>query len=315
MRKSLVIFLMLLLSAVIAQHASAQLVYGVKAGYTGYKLTGSDVYGGMNYVYNPSFGANLGIKFTTDFQLQFEFLYLTKGVHQLFTHKQTIHAFEQDTVQITIADVKKYDNTLKMNYLEVPVYLRKSFSLKGGVWPYDRKIGRVDFDLFLGGYFGYRFGGTVSQTTLWKQDITKRGITTPGTEVKYDTNSFFIGQNITITSVDSTYPKEMFIPYVPTNKPSASKDLAPFDAGIIVGAGFSLEVSEHAKLTLDMRYTMGLLTIDKTYFNDIEYLFTPDGSGLIQIAGNNFSMTTRRTKMDVKNSGIGLFLGYTYYLE
>lgn len=315
MKKTIFVFVLLILLTTVLQNASAQLVYGVKAGYTGYKLTGSDVYGGMNYVYNPSFGANFGIKFKTDFQLQFELMYLTKGVHQLFIHKQTIHAFEQDTVQITINDQKKYDNTLKTTYLEMPVYLRKSFSLKGGVWPYDRKVGRVDLDFFIGGYFGYRFGGTTKMSTLWKQDITKRGITTPGTEVIYDTTSFFIGQNISIVSVDSTYPKEMFIPYVPQNKPSASSDLAPFDAGILLGAGLSVEASEKSKITFDFRYSMGLMTIDKTYFNDITYYFTPDVSGLIQIAGNNFSMTTSRKKMDIKNSGIGFYIGYTIYLE
>jgi len=295
--------------------ANAQLTYGFKAGYTGYKLTGGDVYGGMNRVYNPAFGASIGVKFATDFHLIAEVNYITKGVHQLFTHQQTIHSFEFDTVAVTIADYKKYDNTLKTTYIDVPIMLRKSLSLRGGVWPYDRKIGRVDVDLFLGGYFGYRIGGSASLSTTWKQDITKYGNTTPGEYIQYDTTSFFIGQQATITSVDSTYPKELFVNSIPSGKPNASTDINSFDAGIIAGLGLSVEVTDKSKVSFDFRYTMGILSIDKTYFNDVEYIFTPDGSGSVVVAGNNFSMVTKRTKMDVKNSGIGFFLGYTMYVQ
>jgi len=314
MKKTSIIIVLALISSFWVNHADAQINYGIKAGYTGYKLTGSDVYGGMNYVYNPAFGGSFGIKFKTDFQLVAEINYVTKGVHQLFTTQQTIHSFEFDTVPVKTLDYKKYNNTLKTTYVDLPILLKKSFSFKGGVWPYDRKIGKVDFDLILGGYFGYRIGGSASLSTMWKQDITKKNITTPGTEIKYDTTGFYIGQKVKITSVDTTYPKELFTNYVPTSKPNASKDLSSFDAGIIAGLGMSVEVNDRSKISLEFRYSMGLLTVDKTYFNNVEYLFTP-GAGAILIGTESFAMTTRRTKMDVKNNGIGLFLGYTIYVQ
>ncbi|MBL6962625.1 MAG: PorT family protein [Bacteroidetes bacterium] len=292
----------------------AQFFYGVTGGYNGYKLTG-DTYGGMNYLNAPSFGAILGYKLKIDFNLQAEILYIDKGVHQLFTHQQTLTTTEFDTI-VTTLDIKKYDNELKLSYLEIPLLIKKSFSLRGGVFPYDRKTGKLDFDIFIGPYFGYRFGSSTKMKVLRTRDITKDGITTPGTETNYDSTSFFMGQNVTITRTDSTYNEDFFSNDVP-NYPSIS-GLNAIDAGITAGIGFSIEVSENSKFTVDGRYSMGLLTIDKTYFNDVDFLFSsfPVTNGVpVTIAANNFYRVERRTKIDLRNTGMGVYVGYIYFLR
>ncbi|MBT3423411.1 MAG: PorT family protein [Bacteroidetes bacterium] len=297
----------------IALSSQAQLFYGFKGGYTGYKLSG-DTYGGINSLKSPSGGAILGYKMKIDFSIQGEFLYVNKGVHQLFTHQKTVHSFESDTTPVTILDTKKYDNSLTLSYIEVPILFKKSFSFKGGVFPYDRKTGKLDLDIFLGPYMGYRFGSSNKLTTVWKQDVTIYNNTTAGVEANYDTTSFFIGQDVTITRVDTSFPEALFLNYIPKDKPSIS-GLSSFDAGITAGIGFSLEISENSKFTIDARYSVGILSIDKTYFNDVEYEFSPSTTGDLTIAGNKFAMVERRTKVDLKNTGMGVYLGYIYFLR
>jgi len=313
MKKTLVLFI-LFAGLLLSLQVNAQFFYGVKAGYTGYKLMGKDVYGGMNYVYGPSGGFIFGVKFKTDFNLQSEILYTTKGVHQLFTHKQIIHSFENDTTPVDITDYKKYDNVLKTQYVEIPILIKKSISFRGGIAPYDRKIGKLDFDMFLGPYFGYRFGSSVNMSTRWIQDKTIYGEVTPGTETVFDTNSFYMGRNVTVLSADTTtYPTAMFLPFSPGAEKFSSAGLNAIDLGLIAGIGFSYEVSQTSKLTFDARYSIGMLSIDKTYFNNVTHTFVADNSGTLEIASQFFSITTARTKVDVKNSGFGLYLGFIHY--
>ena len=315
MKKILVLSLLIggLLS--VSSNSSAQFFYGVKGGYTGFKLTGSDTYGGMNYVYGPSGGLILGLKFKIDFNLQSEILYTSKGVHQLFTHKQTLHSFQNDTTPVEIHDLKKYNNILNLQYIEIPILFKKSFSFKGGVGPYERPISKLDFDIFMGPYFGYRFGASTVMSTKWIQDKNIYGTVHPGTETSFDTNSFYIGRNSSVVSFDtSLYPNEMFMPFNPGGESFSSAGLNAIDAGVIAGLGFSLEVTERSKISFDLRYSMGFLSIDKTYFNNVVHTFVDDVNGYLEIASSRFSHTTKRTKVDLKNTGFGIYLGYIHYL-
>jgi hypothetical protein len=311
MKFTKILVLLFLFVTGLSLSSQAQFFYGFTAGYNGYKLMG-DTYGGINYMQAPSGGAIIGYKFLTDLNLQAELLYIDKGVHQTFTHQRTIYSFKNDTTQVITLDNKKYDNTLKLSYIEVPVFIKKSFSFKGGVFPYDRKIGKLDFDIFVGPYFAYRFGSSAKMTTLWQQDVTMSGTTTQNPEKNYDTTSFFMGQNVTISRTDTSYPEALFVTNVPTNNPSIS-GLSAIDAGITAGIGFSLEVSEKSKITLDARYSMGFLTIDKTYFNDVDYQYSPGGD--ITIAGNQFSRIETRSKIDLRNTGMGVYLGYIFFIR
>lgn len=303
----------------VASTANAQFYFGVKGGYTGYKLTGQDVYGGMNNVFGPSGGAIVGFKIVTDFAIQTEILYQTKGVHQLFTRQQTIYGFQNDTTPVTILDQKKYDNTLKMTYAEIPVLFKKSFSFKGGIFPYDRFISHTDIDFFIGPYFAYRLGATTKLSTMWKQDVTKYGKTELGNEVKFDTNRFFMGQKYSVASTDTvTYPTALFAGLKPNPQLNASSGLNSIDAGIIAGLGISIEVSETSKLTFDARFSKGFLSIDKTYFNNIKNTFEWDPTGTVgnvQVASKWFVQKSASTKSDLKNSGFGVYVGYIYYIN
>lgn len=295
------------------QKSNAQMFIGAQAGYLSTKIYGNDTYGGMNWNSNISGGLNFGFKVATDFNIQIDVLYSVKGTKQKFIMKDMINAYEHDTTQIYKEVTKQYDNILKLSYVEVPILFKKSFSFKGGIFPYERQVSKVDLDIFAGPYVGYLFSSSTNLNASRVVNKTVGGETS--TVSSGDTTSSFLIGNETITmATGEDVPAGLIdtISSVPTIRSIAN--LNKIDVGIMAGIGLSVELSKRSKFTLDARYSMGFLTIDNTYFNDIEYQFYPSGEGGYTANSENFGLNKITTKMDLKNTGFGFYLGYIHYL-
>ena len=315
--KSLVFILFLLLSAGIGNFSNAQLYMGGKAGLTGFKLKGSDVYGGINTKFGANVGFIMGLKLKTDLNLQAELLYSQKGFHQMFTEHIITNTQGTGGLPVTYDTTTKYNNTLTLSYLELPLMVKKSFSFRGGILPYKRETSTVDFDIFGGIYVGYLMSTAASFSSLQSaktvENDTIRASIDNVEQASY--HSFRIGQKMTV-KVDSTLgvSPEVASTYIDDSR-SISKGMFSIDAGILVGAGLSFEVSGNSKITLDARYSMGLLSIDKTYFNDNLYKITPGVAGDPTIGSIPYKKTVVHTKKSLKNSGFVFNVGYIFYLK
>ncbi len=313
--KKIVLSAIVILLMAGVQPSHAQFFYGATAGYLNSTGYGNDVFGGMNYMGGISAGLTMGFKIVTDFNVQWDLVYSTKGFNQKFIIKDLINAYENDTIQILRTVTKQHTNQLKLTYVEMPLYLKKSFSFKGGVFPYDRTISKWDFDILVGPYVGYLLGSTASLKAT--RQVTKEsayGVTTG--EVTDTASTFMIGQKVSavLMSSSDTASQATLLALLPKDSPSLSGGLNSIDVGFTVGAGFSLEVNETSKIFINARYSMGLMTIDKTYFNNVTYQFIPDNAGPYLINGNNYSTVESRTKIDLKNKGFGIYFGFIHYL-
>lgn len=304
---------LLLMIFLLGNVSDAQLFYGIKGGLNLSKLGGGDTYGGMNYKMGPIGGITIGYKIRTDFNLQGEILYSSWGVNQKYIIEETIETVENDSQKFTY-NKKVYDNSLDLTYIHVPLLVKKSFSFKGGVYPYQRAISMVDIDFFVGPSVSYLLSSSVDLSTKVYTTETL-GTTTTVQPERNGVESFGIGQNYTFVSSDTNqYSNDYFAEYE-ASAPSASSGLASIDVGVVAGAGLSFEVSPRSKLTIGARYNMGFLTIDKEYFNDVTYTFAPDAEGPVVVGGNSFSITEKRTKVDLKNQGVSFHLGYIHYID
>lgn len=264
------------------QISKAQLYLGATAGLNMSKIIGNDTFGGINNKIGISGGGIAGLKFSNNLSVQTEVLYSQKGINQLFTVVDN-YRFQQvgDEFTTTRVESKEFHNKLTLSYLEIPIFAKASISLRGGIHPYKRRIGRFDIDIFAGPYFGLLLGVNADMSTKL---TTKFVANVPGgdslmgspTEEFIDSVTFGMGRNC-IIGCDSVY--------APTKS-----ELLPMDIGILFGGGISLEMSTVSKFTLSVRYSMGLMTIDGTYFNN--------DTGAIEIKNKNF----------------GLHVGYIYFI-
>jgi hypothetical protein len=281
----------------------SQLTYGFKAGYGMNKLSGGDLYGGINWKSGVTGGLIIGYKFKTDFNFQSEILFDQSGMNQKFIQiNRTVH--DEGLDRISEDSTFTYDNSLNLTYVKVPLLLKKSFSFKGGTYPFLRSTSTIDLDVFAGPYVSYLISASSKFSTKVAVKTYKNGTNTKTeTETaindKYH-NSFHIGQS---GDTSSLIPPEFLQP-----RPALSDGIAKLDVGISVGLGLSFELNARSKLTIDARYSMGLLSIDNGYFsNKIYTLYTlPDGS-------TGYKATVN--KLDLKNSSINAFLGYIIYLD
>lgn len=316
--KSLAIIFFLLFSAGLGNISYAQLYMGGKAGVTSFKLKGGDTYGGINNKYGANVGFIMGYKLQTDFNLQGELLFVQKGMHQLFTEHVITNTQGPGGIPITYDTTTKYDNSLTLSYIEMPLMVKKSFSFKGGILPYRRETGIIDFDLYGGIYVGYLLSPAASfsslQSAFRKENDTIRESIADIEQVSY--HSFRVGQGMSVQIMDSTMgvTPEVAATYI-NDARDIKKGLFSIDAGILVGAGFSFEITGNSKLFIDCRYSMGFLTIDKTYFNDNKYLIYPGGENDPTMGGIPYKKTVVHTKKDLKNAGLALSAGYIMYLR
>jgi hypothetical protein len=327
--KNLFIILAFVLGSGFASYS--QFYYGASGGINAFKLKGSDVYGGMNYLNGISGGLTLGMKIVTDFSIHSGIYYNETGVSQKFTIREKIQTSERDTpVLLTVNRV--FSNKLKISYVQVPILFKKSFSLKGGVYPYQRVPGLSDIDLYLGPYVAYRFATKANMSASRQETKLKNGVTVNNPEVS-DTLSFRIGQNRTAVSADTAgFPSALFLPYIPTANPDISTGLKSLDIGIIAGIGASVEISAYSKLTFEARFIQGLVTIDKDYFNDVTYVYSLDNNYKNlpaeyvnkvtdknyakeeTIGANTFYRFDAKNPKDLRNSGFAYYIGIIHYL-
>jgi len=304
-----------------SNYAIAQKYYiGGKGGLTSFKLSGSGKYGGINSKFGANAGFIFGKKIVTDFNIQFELLYSQKGMRQKFTEK--VITSEQGTGGIPIISdtTTKFSNTLTLSYLELPILMKKSFSFKGGIIPYRRDIGIVDFDIFFGPYFGYLLSPSVSYSSLMSAVRTENDtVRSTASEVEQTSyHSFKMGQQMNIL-IDTTkvigLSTAVAATYLNNTRKLSTKTLNCFDVGIIMGAGFSIELSSSTKLFIDGRYSMGLLSIDKTYFSNDDYTIKPGGDKDPIYGTVPVKVSVKHNKLDLKNTGLGFNIGFIKYID
>lgn len=297
--------------------ANAQFFYGAKAGYLSSKLIGNDTYGGINWAGTPSLGLNFGVNLATDFNLHFDLVYATKGTNQKFIIKDYITGFLNDTTPTTKTVTKQHNNKLRLSYVQVPIYFKKSFSLKGGVFPYDRLISKTDIDFFVGTYVGYMIGSSanLSATRQETSDINGEITVGPTTDTA---SSFMMGQKASAMVVDDPTIAESTIlaQMVGEARPDIS-ELMKIDVGLNAGVGISVEISSDSKFYIETRASIGMLSIDKAYFNNYTYLLTETSNtegNIVDINGVNYSYTKASSTVDLRNVNIGVYMGFIHYV-
>jgi len=198
--------------------------------------------------------------------------------------------------------------------------LRKSFSIKGkNVYPYRRKISLTDIDVMVGPYVAYMISASENLDTKVSVQNTDNGVVTATEAEKGLTDAYHksmsIGKGVTIRSTDTlTIPVGPYLyPFLP-QRASINKGLNKFDVGIAAALGLSFELSPDVKLNIGGNYSMGLVTIDKEYYSNLTYTVTPGGS-VNRGGGTMASISKKATKVDLKNSGFGFYIGVVKYMK
>lgn len=288
--------LVLILLSIVPSLSFGQWILGAKAGYNFTKITGGGVYGGMNNKSGFEIGAVISKKLKVDFAFESGIFYSMAGVNQKFIQVKKESSNNPTTNdRISKDSTFRISNTLSLNYVKIPLMLRKSFSIKGSnLYPYKRKISITDIDIMIGPYVSYLLSASASYSNKVSVVTKVNDLTTSTEPEKGLTDDYH--KSFQIGFIDSTL--------VDSRRPSLSKGLNKFDVGITASLGVSFELSTSTKLMVGGNYSMGLLTIDKTYFNDI----TPG----VDSQGNP---VTNVTKKDLKNSSMGVYLAWVKYLK
>ena len=265
-----------------------QWILGVKAGFVNTKLTGADVYGGMNYKGGFEGGVVISKKLKVDFGFESGIFYSMAGVNQKYIEQNIVSYQDPVTQQIVKKDSTfRHINSLSLSYVKVPLMLRKSISIKGkNLYPYHRKISITDIDIMIGPYVSYLLSASEALDTKVAVTETRDGVPQP----------------------DGTKPEGPIKPEDTYHKTFG------IGQGIKVNLPADRTLSSSSKLTIGGNYSMGLLSIDKEYFSNLEYTITPGGSTDIG-TGTPVSITSKATKMDIKNSSIGAYIGFVKYLR
>ena len=290
----------LALLAIMPSLSYGQWILGFKAGYGSAKITGADVYGGMNNKSGADIGLIISKKLKVDFAFESGIFYTQSGVNHKFIQVKKVSYNDPSTGnRISSDSTFRYDNNISLNYLKIPLMLRKSFSIKGSnLYPYRRKISITDIDIMVGPYVGYLLSSSATFDTKVSVINKDNELTTSTEPEKALTDKYH--RSFQIGSIDTALALNGIT--VPT--PSVSSGLNKLDVGIQAALGLSIELSPNTKFMFGCNYSMGLLTIDKTYFNKVSLVI--DGNG---------TPTKSVKKMDLKNSNLGFYLAYVMYLK
>jgi hypothetical protein len=322
-KRFLLTFFTLAILVTVPSISFGQWILGVRGGFVNSKLQNTpDVYGGNNYKGGAEVGIVISKKLKVDFAFESGIFFSQAGFHQLFNQENKETYYHPVTnARITVDSFFRYDNTLSLNYLKIPLMLRKSISIKGSnLYPYRRKISITDIDIMFGPYVAYMMSSSASFDTKVSVKTIEDGTVTStvpetGMNDPYH-QSFKIGQGVTITSTDpTTIPVgPNLYPFLPA-RASLSEGLNKFDAGIMAAVGLSFELSSSVKLMLGGNYSMGLLTFDKEYFSDLEYVVSPGGT--IDIGGGTMVSISKNVskKMELKNTSLGAYVAVVKYFK
>lgn len=301
-----------------------QWILGLKAGLNYCKIDGKDIYGGMNYKPCVEAGFVISKKLKVDFALESGLFFSQTGVNQKFI---SITRTSYDSVGHRMSDDSTFrvSNSLSLNYVKLPLMLRKSFSIKGkNIYPFRRKISLTDIDIMVGPYVAYMISATETFDTKVSVQKTKDGVPngTPNAERGLNDQyhlSFNIGRD-TLNQIISTDLGMIAVstdlyPYLP-KRATIQKGLNRLDVGLTAALGLSFELSPDMKLNIGGNYSMGFLSIDKEYYSDLTYTVSPGGNINYKGTGQLISISKKvKRKMDLKNTGFGFYVGVVKYLK
>jgi len=295
--------------------SKAQFFIGAKAGGLNTTIQ-TEIDRGINSKIGYSGGVTLGYSFSDVFTLQPDILYSIKGFSQSYTktHQITSNANPDTLVDVT----NEYDNSLNANYIEMPVLFKFNISLGGGVVPYDSPDGPVNIEIFAGPYASYLFDASksisVSGTAEYYNPNNESGAKQVEEFTPRGASSFDIRQ-ITITNqgVNDLEVVENLVSQDGTDisrrealgVPAVSEGLSAIDVGVVAGVGLSFEMGESGKLTVNGRYSRGLMTIDDGFFSDREIT--------LDLQQGEYESKALESK-EMVNESMGVFVGYQHYM-
>lgn len=295
--------------------SKAQFFIGAKAG--GLNTTvQTDFDKGINSKIGYSGGLTLGYTFSDAFTIQPDILYSIKGFNQTYTKAHEIRSNTNPDTLLQITN--EHDNTLDVNYIEVPVLFKLHLSLGGGVVPYDPPKGPIDIEIFAGPYASYLFDASQSLSASGTAEYFNPNNQEGAKQVEEFTpsggGSFDIRQiAITNQSVNDLEVIENLASQGGSDisrqealgVPAASEGLSAIDVGVVAGVGLSFEMGEYGKLTVNGRYSRGFMTIDDGFFSDREIT--------LDLQQGQYESKALESK-DMVNQSMGVFVGYQHYL-
>jgi len=291
-------------SLLIVNTANAQFYFGGKAGPT-YTTVNGD-FPGNNYKLGFSSGATVGVAFGDydQFNIQADLLLTTKGLNQTFTEVSSLRQGN-----ILTETTLEYDNDLNLTYFEAPLTFKYSLSLGGGAFPYHGENGPVNIDLMAGPYFGMLMNATASFNT--RQETRVAFYNDEGEVEDENTSSSEIeGGKFRLENRGrhGLSPYGSLDTFSDVDIPSTlDGNLNQMDIGISTGIGISFELDENHTLGLEGRYTVGLVTIDDTFFNNYE----------VEPEVNNQEVTynVNANQADLTNSAFVGYVTWTYQIS
>lgn len=264
---------------------------------------------GNNYNQNLSGGLIVGYTFTEDdlFSIQSEIQYSMKGTNQQYKEVPDL-ANNADAEKIE----RQFDNDLDLTYIEMPIMAKLSLALGSSTFPYGTGSGPFSIDLYAGPYVGYLMDAEATRmvtTTRTIENIQENGetveqtITTESNRGRFRTSNQFedgISMPELINALENASEGNPFAEAI--SAPDDLKSgLSTLDVGLVGGIGMSLDVGDNSKITLDGRFSRGLMSIDDLYFNSIK--FEVDENGM---------PTVEQSQADLFNTAVSVNLGYIY---
>lgn len=275
---------------------------------------------GNNFKTGVSGGATVGRHFgdNGNFKIQADILFSLKGLNQKFTEKSVI---KQQSV--TSKTTTKFDNTLNIGYLEVPLTARYSIPLGGGTFPYESRKGSTNLTFFAGPYFAYLLGAgaefntTRTNVVQFKDaqgDVVNESKSTGSLNGgkfrvsgrnSFGTNpiasqfqelSSFPGVNKIVQNLRQSYPT------------SYSGGMSNIDIGFTAGLGLSFKMGENNRLGFEGRLAQGMVTID-----DSPGAFSTIKVEPSDVQGQPFEITTEQASL--KNIQYVGYVTWTYRFD
>ncbi len=231
---------------------------------------------GNNFKTGVSGGATVGRHFgeNGNFKVQADILFSLKGLNQKFTEKSVI---EQESV--TSETTTKFDNTLNLGYLEVPITARYSIPLGGGTFPYESRQGGTNLTFFAGPYFGYLVGAgaefnTTRTNVVQFKDAQGEVVNESESSGSLNGGKFRVsGRNTFGTNPIASQLQELsgisgvgqIVQDLQDSYPTSySEGLSNIDIGFTAGLGLSFEMGDNNRLGFEGRLTQGMVTIDES---------------------------------------------------
>ncbi len=209
--------------------SNAQLYLGAKVGLNVANVTASFPKTSFSTKMGINGGATLKYKFASSFGLQMDLLYSQMG-----SQSKKVEVTTDPLIGTTTTTTETvYD----LSYFQIPIYANIEIPIKSEkLIPYRVMENVVSIHFFGGGYFGYGLGNNIS------------------TSVK-----------TSLIDIDNNNVPQSPIPKVS----GAAKKFNGIDYGIAAGAGVSFNLSKVGKLTVDIRYLLGMGNFNSNKaFND-----------------------------------------------